>query len=541
MTQNILGFILYDWLLVSELVILLAVQMLALWQKKTNKIKLGLNLLLWLSVCMLATNPSWNQSADMSKVLVYSEGISNETIEKMKDSLKIGEVFSQKDFDQRVTENTEFVSKLGKTYFLGQDASPEILSKLGQNNIAWIPDFKVDEIQDIRWNAITRKGEMQEITGKIELSAPKTIKIKFGNQVLDSLKLPKGFSSFSLKTPTFSIGRTSLSLELDQKLLQTINFYGIKNQFRNILFILSNPDFESKTLADWLGKGGNKVEIRTTIAKNTLNSVSINKTEKVFSPDIIITDPTNAGNSLVKKAFSEGKSILFINLENPDLAAKTINQNLGTKWKLKRISTQENRPISQELTAQPYEFEANILQKIVADYPVAIQKKTGKVGISLLNETFPLMLSGDSLTYARIWQSAFQVLNPAFDDNIEVSAPIFQDVKKEITLNSSDLQNSLILQNETIKTTQSAINPATSRAIYTFRKTGWQSFQDSLEVYVANNQSSLGKTNLLKYYLKSATTSAGSEQKLRVFLPEWAWFLIILLILAGLWVEAKVG
>jgi len=35
--------------------------------------------------------------------------------------------------------------------------------------------------------------------------------------------------------------------------------------------------------------------------------------------------------------------------------------------------------------------------------------------------------------------------------------------------------------------------------------------------------------------------SAGSEQKLQVYLPEWAWFLIILLILAGLWVEAKVG
>jgi hypothetical protein len=35
--------------------------------------------------------------------------------------------------------------------------------------------------------------------------------------------------------------------------------------------------------------------------------------------------------------------------------------------------------------------------------------------------------------------------------------------------------------------------------------------------------------------------SAGLEQKLQVNLPEWAWFLIILLILVGLWVEAKVG
>lgn len=540
MTHNILNFTIYDWLLAIGLVILLAVQLAALRKKKASKIKIGLNILLWLSICMLVINPSWTKSADTSKILIYSEGISNKTIQKTKDSLKIGEVFSQKEFNRRVDENIVFASKLGKIYFLGQDASPEILGKIGQHSISWIPYFKTEEVQDIHWNAIIRKGEMQEVAGKIELSKPKRMKIKFGNQVLDSLNLPKGFSSFSLNFPTFSIGRTSLKLELDQNLLQTIDFYSVKSRFLHILFILSNPDFESKMLADWLGKNGNKVEIQTTIAKNTLNNVSINQTKKTFSPDIIITDPSNAGNSLVKKAFTEGKSILFINFENPELAAKSINQNLGTKWKLKRISTQENRPISQELTAHPYEFEPNMLQKSVFDYPIAIQKKTGKVGISLLNETFPLMLSGDSLTYARIWQSAFQALNPSIDNNIEVNAPIFQDVKKEIVLNSSILQKKLNLENDTIKTTPSAINPATSRTTYTFRKTGWQPFQDSLEVYVESNQSTLAKTNLIKPYLKADAISVSSEQKLQVFLPEWAWFLIILLILTGLWVEAKV-
>ncbi|GAB2650338.1 hypothetical protein GCM10027035_50530 [Emticicia sediminis] len=541
MIQNILNFTLYDWLLAIGLVILLAIQLVALWKKKASKIKIGLNLLLWLSICMLVINPSWTESVDTSKILVYSNGVSVEKIQKIKDSLKIGEVFSQKEFNRRVNENTDFASKLGKLYFLGQDASPEILSKISQNPISWIPDFKTEEIQDIHWKSIIRKGEMQEVAGKIELSEPKTLKVKFGNQVLDSLNLPKGFSAFSLNFPTFSIGRTSLNLELDQKLLQTIDFYSIKNQPRNILFILSNPDFESKTLADWLGKGGNKVEIQTTIAINTLNNVSINKTDKTFSPDIIITDPSNTGNSLVKKAFSEGKSILFINLENPDLAVKSINQNLGTKWKLKRTSTQENRPISQELTAHPYEFEANAFQKSIFDYPIAIQKKIGKVGISLLNETFPLMLSGDSLTYTRIWQSAFQALNPSYNNNIEVKAPIFQDAKKEIFLNSSSWQSKLNIEDDTIKTTQSAINSATLRTTYTFRKAGWQPFQDSLEVYVEAKQSALSKTNLLKPYLKSDAVSVGSEQKLQVNLPEWAWFLIVLLILTGLWVEAKIG
>jgi hypothetical protein len=535
-----------EWLNIIGLCLLFVIQLFAFWRNKSKIVsrfwlKIGLNLLLWFSICMLVINPSWEKKADTSKVLIYSEKIDTQTIQQLKDSLQIGEVFSQKDFNRRVKENPNFVSKLGNIYFLGQDATPEILSKLSEHPISWIPKFGIDELQDIRWNGIIRKGEIQEINGKIELSEAKTMKIKWGNQVLDSLNLPKGFSNFSLRFPSFSIGQTSLNLELNQNLLQTIDYFTAKTLPQNILFILSNPDFESKTLADWLGKSGNKVEIQTTIAKNTVNNVSINKNTNKFTPDIIITDPSNASNSLVKKAFSEGKSVLFINLENPDLAAKSINQNLGTKWKLKKISNEENRQISQDLSAYPYQFETYALQKSILDYPIAIQKKMGKVSLSLLNETFQLKLSGDSLTYSKIWQSVFQALKPSNDNNIEIQAPIYQNINTEIALNSTNFQNHLSIEDDTIKTNQSALNQTVFKADYTFRKTGWQPLQDSLEIYVDGSQPSLARANLLKPYLKTGTISEGSEQQLTVKLPEWAWFLVILLILAGIWVEAKIG
>jgi hypothetical protein len=116
MILNILNLTIYDWLLVIGLVILLAIQLVALLKKKASKIKIGLNLLLWFCVCMLVINPSWTKSVDMSKILIYGEDISNETIQKTKDSLRIGEVFSQKEFNRRVNENADFASKLGKIY-----------------------------------------------------------------------------------------------------------------------------------------------------------------------------------------------------------------------------------------------------------------------------------------------------------------------------------------------------------------------------------------------------------------------------------------
>lgn len=538
--QNILNFTLYDWLLVVGLVILLAVQLVSLWKKKASKIKIGLNLLLWTSVCLMFINPTWKKSSDTNKVLIFSENVSKTSVQKVKDSLKIGEIFSQKDFNRQLGESQDFVNKLGNLYFLGQDASPEILSKLTNHSIIWIPDFQKDELQNINWNTFVKKGQIQEITGKIDLSEPKILKIKFGNQTLDSLALKKGFSNFSLKFPTFALGRTELSLELGDENLQNIHFFTAHNPSKNILFILSNPDFESKTLADWLGKSGNNVEIQTTVAKNTLSNISINQT-KNFSPDIVITDPSNAGNSRVKKAFSEGKSVLFINIENPDLAAKNINQSLGTKWKLKRISTQENRPISSDLTAQPYDFEPNIFQKNIVDFPIAIQKNIGKVGISLLNETFPLILSGDSLTYAKIWQSAFQTLDPSSENNTIIDAPVFQDVNKEIIVNSSKNQANLHVEDDSIRVLQSAINPNSVTANYTFRKAGWQPFQDSLEVFVETNQSSFAKATAIKPYLKTNQNNTNTAQILETSMPEWFWFILIIFILSLIWIEPKMN
>lgn len=541
-TQNISNFTLIDWLIIVGLCLLLVVQLGLLWRKKTERfwIKFTLNILLWISVCLLYFNPSWNKTIDSNKVLIYDTDISQAAIQANKDSLKIGQIFSISAFKQQMLEKPDFASKLGQIYLLGQDATPEILSKLNQKTIIWIPYFRQDELQDIIWSGLLRKGEIQEITGKIELSEPKIIKIKFGNKTLDSVKLSKGFSSFALRFSAFAIGRNEMSLSLDQDLLQNIAFFTTKNQTQNILFILTNPDFESKTLADWLGRNGNKVETITTVAKNTQNKFSINNT-KNFTPNIIITDPLNASNGLVKKAFSEGKSVLFINVENPDESAKNINQNLGTKWGLKRVSNENVLQISQDLSSHPYEFQTQSFQKKVSDYPVSVQKSIGKVGFSLLNETFPIMLSGDSLTYAKIWNSIFYALNPSSDNNTIIEAPIFQDINKTIKLNSSKIENSLHLANDTIQTLNSAINSYSAKTNYVFRNKGWQTFQDSSEVYVEENQTALTKAHLLKPYLKASNVSQNQLQTIDITMPNWFWFMFILFALTLLWIEPKLN
>lgn len=541
---NTNAFSTFDWLVILALLILLFVQIFALRRNKSitklrSWLKIVLNISLWAVVVLLFINPSIEKELDSNKVLLVSENVPKSAVQKVKDSLKITEVFSQKSFNRQVIDNPKLINQLGKIYLLGEDASPELLSKIQQHSIHWIPFFQEDELQAIHWNGFARQGEIQRIDGKIYSSVSQILRLKLANQVLDSIKLAKGFNAFTLNFTNFSIGKTTINLVLGEKPLKEINYFSLKNQPHNFLFILSNPDFESKTLADWLGKNGNKVETITTVAKNTQSTFSIN-TAKKFVPDIIITDPSNAGNTSVKKAFSAGKSVLFINVENPDIDVRTINQNLGTKWKVKRISNQENRVISRDLTAHSYQFEASAFQKNIFDYPIAIQKSFGKVGVSLLNESFPLMLSGDSITYARIWQSTFQTLFPSSGNNIQVDAPIFTDIRSNLqTKQSTD--ELIFVEKDTVASTQSGINPSSAVAKYTFRKGGWNTFQDSLSVYVEEGDNTLAKVKIIKPYLNEKRIS-NSENETDVFsttMPEWVWYLLIIILLSALWLEPK--
>lgn len=541
--QEIQNFTIYDWLLTIGLIALLGIQLFTLRKQKSSKrfkIKIVLNLVLWLLICLFVINPKWEKSTNSNRVLVYADDVPLSIVNQLKDSLKIQESFSQKTFDKNLIENPNFGNQIGKIYLVGQDAKPEILSKIAGHSIEWISSFRENELQELHWSAVLRKGDMQEISGKINLAESDILSIKWGKKAIDSLKLTKGFNSFSLKFPVFTLGASSFDVFLGEEKLRSVEFFAQKNQTFRVLMLLSNPDFESKTLADWLGRNGNQVKIISTVAKNTQSAVSINQIDANFIPDVIITDPSNAGNSLVKKAYSDGKSIFFINLSEANLAAKSINQALGTNWTFKRISTQDNIPISVDLTALPYSILAHDFQKNLEDFPITIQRKNGIIGVSLLNETFPLILSGDSLSYMKIWQGALQFLRPSNSNNVLLSAPIFKNSPNEITINSTESLAKIKLENDTLEVQKSAINQFSSKINYTFRETGWQKMGDSVEVYVEDSESQLAKSHLLQPYLNSSPMKVGETQKLLVEISEWLWFLMIVIVLSALWVEPKI-
>ena len=112
--------------------------------------------------------------------------------------------------------------------------------------------------------------------------------------------------------------------------------------------------------------------------------------------------------------------------------------------------------------------------------------------------------------------------------------------------NLSTTTNKLIVANDTTQLTQSVINPLSFTANYIFRKTGWQTFQDSLQLFVEEKTNPLQQSKqiqeaLLAHQTFEATANTASIQTLTATIPDWIWYILIILGLAALWLEPKLN
>ncbi len=531
-----------DWLIVLALALVLAVQVWGLSRKTTisanrKRLRIALNGLLWLLLLAFVLQPVWEKPVTARQALVVGAGVPAAVANRVRDSLGVEERFTAQNFKGEFEAVT----------LLGQDFPTPFLSRLSGTALRWVPYHAPDQVEEIQWKGILRQGELQRVSGRLFSSEKTVLKLRYANRTLDSLNLREGLTNFELTFPTFSRGRTAMELVLGEKLLDTLRFFTRPTEPRRYQFLLDNPDFESKTLADWLGQAGHSVELLTTVSRNVSSRVRLNRGGK---PDVLLTDPGNAANPVVKRAVAEGKAVLFFNLSNPEAESRAIDRALGTRWRLRQLSNEAVVPVGKNLTALPYAFVPSLRQFPVTGYPVAVQRGSGPVGLSLLSETFPLKLSGDSLAYQRVWQAILAPLQPAAQATAVVDAPVFSPLGATLRFNDWPGRPRFgRVGEDTVSLAYSPLNGRSAEGNFRFGRAGWQPVQDSLGVYEETERgfSSVRQTRLLSQFLKAHSEEsgpiAGSQLAGRFVewtVPDWVWFTLILLCLTALWGEPKV-
>lgn len=501
-------------------------------------IRLILNVLLWLSMIAWILDPYVKSATGSKNGLLIAGNVPSEIAGLIRDSLAGAEVIRADEIANRPVDTLVVA---------GQEFDEKVFASIRQLKntpaLHWKPYFAPNELRDLHWKGILRKGEMQRIEGSIQVTNRKTLHVRYAGQKLDSVILGTGDNNFKLAFPAFSEGRATVTLELDDQTIDTLRFFTQPEQKLTIRFLLGSPDFETRNLATWLGKQGHAVLYDATLSKNIRSKLNINRAKE---PDLIVTSASNAANAAVRRAVNEGKSVLFLQLVDPVAELRAINNAFGTRFQPVKISNEESVPVSTSLTALPFRFESNGFQTKAPHYPVATERTTGKIAVSLLNETFPMQLSGDSVAYGKVWNEILAYTRPAQASVMEWDAPVFKNVPVTVHLNNfQPIPSSLTLGQDTISTVISALNDRSAAATFLPVDNGWLTLHDSLqtELYV-QDYSSLRYASRMQHFIQSTQkintiADAKDDMPSRRKLPGWAWFAWLMLCFAAIWIEPK--
>ena len=506
-------------------------------------VKFSLHILLWLSLLGFVLKPYWDKTTRSGTALIFGNEVPAGVSDQIRDSLKKAEILNV---------NKPDFSHIDTLVMIGDDFPSSfferlMLSKNQPQHIQWISFNQAGHIKNLNWKGILRQREIQKVAGVVNENKDGLLKLKYGNTFIDSVLVRSGSQGFNFSFPAFSNGRTLMTLELNGRTTDTLRFYARKLEPLKIRFLLESPDFESRTLASWLGKNGHSVDYISTLSKDMVSEVKINS---YGEPDILIVDPQNLGNGLSKKYLEKGKSILLINLENLSTDINLINKSFQTHFQVKADIKDSTKNASE--TTLPYHFVVNNSQIPLSKFPVIAEKKSGIIAVSLLNQTYPMILSGDSLTYGKIWSEIMAGLRPATKSNIDIQSPVYQYIDENVTLNNiTPMPDFLKLDEDSIFLSPSAINLTTATATLSSGKSGWVSFADSLELYVGEKSEPRYKSVYLADFLRKYKVYQDKLQRLktrekasvgasRSYIPEWLWFALILCILIGIWIEEKI-
>ncbi|NID13034.1 hypothetical protein [Fibrivirga algicola] len=551
------------WLLAF---LVLALLVLPIWLQRRQRglspsrkaVRLGLHGLLWLAVLGLWLQPRWQQTLPSGSILLAADNVPADYVRSTAADLGIKTTFSAAAF--RAMKTTVPVDTV---WLLGQDFPGDVLAKLSRQLVTWLPYNAPGQLQQLRWKGVVRQGEQQTVTGKLNTEEGGMLRLKFGQKTVDSTRLTGDDQAFKLAYVAFSRGRTQLTLWLDKTVLDTVRFVARPAEKLRVRFVLDAPDFETRALADWLGQQGNAVELTNRLSKGIGSELTINKATAGTLPDLVVTDPANVTNPLVSKSLAAGKSVLILNLTRPDVDVPGINRALRTSLQVRRIPGKDTIRISPDLTALPFRFQPAMGTSLVAGFPVAVQPVGGRVAISLLAETFPLRLSGDTTGYTRLWLSMLAPLRPAGKNNVQVDAPVLVHRPAHIAVNNASIvPTRLKVGADTLQLQPAPINARSYEATGRFARAGWLPVQDTLSLYAYGNvpegtADSLSNHGVgavaqreqvaswvrvhRRYGAAPGQTDSTAARTIEKAIPDWGWLLVIGLLLSALWIEPKLG
>jgi len=391
----------------------------------------------------------------------------------------------------------------------------------------------------------------------------------------DSIQLQKkGQSQFELSFVPKLPGEFiySLSIHVGAKSYQEILPVHVnEDRILNILFLLNYPSFEMQYLKNFLSSKNHRITLRYQLSANNFRYEYINdeslRVDRITSDllndfDILITDESTLSSfsggerSSLENSIRAGLGLLNLTpITNGRLATFFQFETIPIKVDTTRITLQSKVVSLSAARTRVKDGEATVaLQKnksgLITGYTF---RGAGKIGFQLIQESYRLGLSGDSLAYSEIWTPLLEQISRKHHQNSKIKIvtpfPYYENDPLDIEVISS--QENISLQDDGI---QLPLREATNidnvwRTRTWGGKPGWHTLEtkdgNSLRYYVFDSRqwTSLNISNQRKANgLFKAAFQENMAEEVMVWkeIPPIIFYIIFVASAGFLWVAPKI-
>jgi hypothetical protein len=462
----------------------------------------------------------------------------------------------------------------GRIAFVAGEGLPTSAQTIISDDFEYIPSPYPQGIIDLNLPDQVYAHRSNVIEGSVNSSSPVKVTLENGGQKEDSVQLDgRGIRNFSLRFIPRETGNFLFTVRVEKEgssaTTHTLPVSVQPKRTYRVLCIQNFPTFETQYLKKFLGKE-NEVQIRYQLSKNTFRHEAINTTAKKVNRlndevlrdfDLLIID-SDALESLaaseiadLRNSINQGLGTIILFNQSPENLRIT-KSFLPSKFKKYSADTAKVK-LQKDVTLQawPLIAEPNALtQPIVRNKNRMLTGYTnsgfGKVAFQLLQETYHLVLDGDSTSYAQVWSDLIETVSrtePAdFTITFKNKFPLYQDEPIALEIISSGKTPSLEYDGVPISIEEDLYIDNIWRTVIWANEPGWHSVSSDATreyFYVSKNGDwqAMSAANSIRSTIAKSSPHASSGNPVEIIERiNPVWFYVAFLISAGLlWVVPK--
>ncbi len=391
------------------------------------------------------------------------------------DSLKL----SNRDLTKITYQENGFsqaqLDSIRTVYILGNGIAPYDFWQLEGVDANYLGGNDIEGIVQLKYEQQIAIGDSISIIGIYHKPALRSSIILQdpGGNVVDSMQISGTTKKqiFKLRALAKSVGKYVYNI-VEKDSLGTVQrtdplpIVISKKEIRRILILNTFPTFETKYLKNYLAENGHKILIRTQLTKGIYKFENFNRaqsslynltTSNLSEFDLVIIDISSynqlsaSSKKALQKSIESGLG-MFIQpeeslIKNFDIYDFRSKRNSLKETALQPFPSKNISRISKSFIKNL--FTEAVLQSKDEDLTVYSQHGNGRVGTSVLKDTYQLILNGNGKVYEYLWTTSLNAISKKSNDSSAWNMESFIGYKDEpfqFALRSK-INNPIVLDN----------------------------------------------------------------------------------------------